>query len=151
MQGFNEENFYMGTEAVWEECECPEGSPDYESYSGSDYWYEGPWVYRRSDHWGHGVSTCNWYLNEDDGRSSFNWGGGTRCGRCRFSNFEFSYPDMMQVTVYGVPKEEADGVDFTGTGYFVIDVVPEMMSDGDVHTAFGDCRFDVSNGMYIDL
>lgn len=54
---YNSENFYMGTEASWEDAEAPEREADYVSDSGSAYWYTEGGVFRTSNHWGYEVAS----------------------------------------------------------------------------------------------
>lgn len=61
-------NFYIDTLAYWRFVEIPDkpprqvkGKPDFESRSGSQYWYDRNGVYRYSDHWGE-VASCTWHL-----------------------------------------------------------------------------------------
>lgn len=61
----NKNNFYNSTLAFWSESSEPERRPDYTSESGSKYWYTSLGVYRKSDHWGVGVSSCNWLIKDD--------------------------------------------------------------------------------------
>lgn len=72
------DNFYTATYAVFTECDKPNREPDYVSYRryrcpytdelittkniSSEYWYEGDYVYRRSNHWG-SVASCYWDIN----------------------------------------------------------------------------------------
>lgn len=37
--------------------------PDFVSRSGSQYWYTNSGVYRKSDHWGRRIGTCEWYID----------------------------------------------------------------------------------------
>ena len=55
--------FYENTVADFQIAKAPEREPDYVSASGSEYWYFPDGVFRRSDHWGKGIATCDWYLN----------------------------------------------------------------------------------------
>lgn len=41
-----------------------QSDPDYESESGSRYWYRDDGVFRQSDHWGTDIGDCSWYLND---------------------------------------------------------------------------------------
>ena len=54
---YNSENFYMGTEASWNDAEAPEREADYVSDSGSAYWYTESGVFRKSNHWGYRASS----------------------------------------------------------------------------------------------
>lgn len=60
------ETFYAGTDADFTETTLPSElknrKPDYESASGSRYWYTDEGVYRQSDHWGKNVATASWRL-----------------------------------------------------------------------------------------
>ena len=60
----NESNFFDCTVANWKESDV-EFKADYVSDSGFEYMYTTEGVYRKSDHWNHGVSTCIWQLNGD--------------------------------------------------------------------------------------
>lgn len=47
--------FYENTKAIFRGCKIPKENPDYESKSGSKYWYrenaKGKYVIRLSNHW----------------------------------------------------------------------------------------------------
>ncbi len=43
-------------------CKTPEMKPDYESYSGSKYWFIDDELIRQSTHWTHRVASCVWIL-----------------------------------------------------------------------------------------
>lgn len=62
---YNQDNFFSNTMAAFQRCESPDRPADYESNSGSKYWYGDEGVIRESDHWGTGIASCDWYL--DDG------------------------------------------------------------------------------------
>ena len=55
--------FSYNTRANFVSCEAPMTEPDYVSKSGSRYWYTDQGVYRESDHFGHGVRSCDWTLD----------------------------------------------------------------------------------------
>ncbi len=69
----NKNNFYVDTLADFKEMsKRPNGKPDYVSYYfdktgkrkiSSEYWYNENGVVRGSDHWGEGISSCDWYLD----------------------------------------------------------------------------------------
>ena len=69
----NKNNFYVNTLADFKEIsKRPKGKPDYVSYYfdktgkrkiSSEYWYNENGVVRGSDHWGEGISSCDWYLD----------------------------------------------------------------------------------------
>lgn len=63
MTNINQDNFYDGTNANFTRCEIPTTTPDFESNSGSKYWYTESGVIRVSTHWGFGISSCNWHLD----------------------------------------------------------------------------------------
>lgn len=63
MTNINSDNFYDGTNANFARCEIPITNPDFESNSGSKYWYTESGVIRVSTHWGLGISSCNWHLD----------------------------------------------------------------------------------------
>lgn len=81
----NEENFFLATEADFEQCQKPNHEPDYVSDSGSAYWYFEDGVVRQSDHWGHRIASCSWLL---DGSEYGMCGNGARlCGFCEWRAF----------------------------------------------------------------
>lgn len=55
MSKINFENFFISTKATFKACKTPKRKPDFESESGSRYWYgenkQGKYVIRESDHW----------------------------------------------------------------------------------------------------
>lgn len=73
---FNKDNFFNNTYGVFDFVSNPPSrKPDFISCTGSEYWYEKDFLYRRSNHWsgyfdGHSklidgcvrISTCKWYL-----------------------------------------------------------------------------------------
>ena len=68
----------------------PKGKPDYVSYYfdktgkrkiSSEYWYNENGVVRGSDHWGEGISSCDWYL---DGKARKGY---KRYGEARWEEF----------------------------------------------------------------
>ena len=65
------ENFFENTLVRYEECDKPNRKPDFESYSGSRYWYTKKGVVRGSDHWGCGIVNCDWALHTKDGRNVY--------------------------------------------------------------------------------
>ncbi len=65
------ENFFENTLVRYEECDKPNRNPDFESYSGSRYWYTKKGVVRGSDHWGCGIVNCDWALHTKDGRNVY--------------------------------------------------------------------------------
>ena len=61
------DNLFETTCAIWTQVKRkPRGEPDFTSFikSGisSQYWYKEDGVYRKSNHWGASVSTCDWFL-----------------------------------------------------------------------------------------
>lgn len=64
----NKNNFYIRSVGFWRVVDEPNREPDYISYSNyswnisSQYWYTTSGVYRKSDHWGLGIASCDWYL-----------------------------------------------------------------------------------------
>ena len=64
-------NFFLYTMANFNEVDkTPNREPDYISRSGSQYWYEDDGVYRKSNHWGADIATCDWFLNGDITRAT---------------------------------------------------------------------------------
>jgi len=58
-------NFFNETKATFTRCSRPAREPDYQSASGSRYWYEHDAVVRESDHWGGGIASCDWYIEHE--------------------------------------------------------------------------------------
>lgn len=58
-----ESDFFEMTAAIFGQAEAPDREPDYESRSGSKYWYEDGGVYRLSNHWGYSIASCHWWLD----------------------------------------------------------------------------------------
>lgn len=99
---FDSENFFVDTAANFKRAAVPAREPDYVSGSGSAYWYSAEGVIRVSDHWGAGVASCNWSL-EDRNEFVNVWGGkynfqaghslsedslsGDAAGFCEWKNF----------------------------------------------------------------
>ena len=67
----SEINFFENTMVTYEECEPLKRKPDFESYSGSCYWYSKKGVVRRSDHWGCGIVNCDWPYHKKDGKTIY--------------------------------------------------------------------------------
>lgn len=129
---YSSKNFYMGTEATFEACERPSREADYTSESGSAYWYSEDGVIRESDHWGYEVASCNWYLGEADGISS--WASSdVRCGFCAWEGFERNADRNFEVTVYGVDEADAEDHDFNGTPFATFEVNADNGADGYVN------------------
>ena len=124
---YNEHNFYMGTIASFESCEIPQRPSDYVSYSGSTYWYDTDGVYRYSDHWGSGVSSCTWYL-DDYVDSSYEYDDGWSCGFAKWG--EFAQNDVYTVMVYGENLEQPYELTDDGLRYTIIYLDNTMMYDG---------------------
>ena len=78
-------NFYASTVADFASVVHPERPADYESESGSRYWYSDEGVIRESDHWGHGVASCDWYL--DGGEYGWTIDSAPVCGFCAWDGF----------------------------------------------------------------
>lgn len=61
---FTTDNFHSYTFANYRRVESAPARPaDFVSDSGSEYWYEGGRVVRRSNHWGANISTAHWMLD----------------------------------------------------------------------------------------
>lgn len=90
----NPETFFFNTSARFVEADTPDRDPDYESASGSRYWYTNDGVYRRSDHWGTGIASCSWQLGSQplDQRSG-DWDKGERTGFAKWSDFKLRKPE----------------------------------------------------------
>lgn len=94
-------NFFESTACNWKQVnDRLEKDPDYTSDSGSKYWYTDKGVYRLSDHWGFGVGSCDWLLNEDP-ELSWRDESGKRLGYADFSEFKDtsnnSFPEIFEI------------------------------------------------------
>ena len=120
MDGWNKDNFYMGTKAIWDECEMPSGAPDYVSNSGSKYWYSNDGVTRCSDHWGNDVGTCEWSISDDYDSfgSSWKYDSGETCAFCAWEKFDWiNYQPTLNI------EPNVDEIPIT----------PSMLRDGYVY------------------
>lgn len=66
--GGRQQRSFAYTYANWREVpslprEMEYREPDFVSRSGSQYWYTNSGVYRKSDHWGRRIGTCEWYID----------------------------------------------------------------------------------------
>lgn len=139
MSTYTKSNYFMGTEAIFVPCATPNRTPDYTSASGSDYWYTEDGVIRKSDHWGYGVASCDWYMAGAEDVSCMDW----RADMCGFCAWEgFSAVEKCDVTIYGVDEAEAEGHDSMGTPYRSYDITPDMLADGYVHVHGLKVRYD---------
>ena len=74
----NSDNFYKNSICFWKETSyVPKREPDYTSLDrygdvSSQYWYTPNGVYRRSNHWGDGVASCDWYFKDSKYNQLFN-------------------------------------------------------------------------------
>ena len=72
------DNFFMNSICFWKETSyVPKRKPDYTSYTkygevSSRYWYTPKGVYRKSNHWGEGVASCDWYWQNSTYKKLFN-------------------------------------------------------------------------------
>ena len=101
------QNFFDSTVALFRETEKPEREPDFQSDSGSCYWYSEEGVVRGSDHWGNCVANCDWALALNSGRTEYgtsSWG--TRkfrepkYGFARWQDFE------LKSKLYNIDNQE---------------------------------------------
>ncbi len=81
-------NFFDNTLALFEEVEKPRREPDYDSESGSQYWYSEEGVIRGSDHWGNGISNCDWALKRMNGKTVY---GSTFKSSKSFRNYKYGF------------------------------------------------------------
>lgn len=128
---YNSENFYMGTEASWADAEAPEREADYISDSGSEYWYTEGGVFRKSNHWGYEVASCDWFLGDEE--SAWEDRQGIRCGFCPWGGFKAK---DYEVVVYNVPEAIATDHDCEGRPFAVFAIDDTNAAGGYVH-AFG--------------
>lgn len=85
MKTYGPDTFYKNTKANFSSVEVPQTPPDFESESGSRYWYLSEGVIRASDHWGT-VATCYWLLDHGSGVLPANEDG-YRAGLCPWTGF----------------------------------------------------------------
>lgn len=114
------DNFYDSTACDWKEVKShPEGKPDYESDSGSKYWYTDSGVYRESDHWGFGVGSCDWTLNENP-ELSWRDNEKVRVGYADFKDFKNTEgKSFQQIFEMLTPKEAGlEDTDQNGDIYY---------------------------------
>lgn len=81
----NKSNFFIATEANFEQCAKPKREPDYVSDSGSAYWYLAEGVVRQADHWGYRIASCTWLL--DGAEYGMRCNGDRLCGFCEWQRF----------------------------------------------------------------
>ena len=86
---FTSENFFIETKTSFTSCDRPDRDPDYTSDSGSSYWYTEDGVIRESNHWGRGVATCEWLIDD------CYFGYGMRCGYPRIDENGDRYLEMI--------------------------------------------------------
>lgn len=69
------DNFFQATIGEWNEIkELPEGFNSIFKSKGSEYFTkDGSEIIRISDHWGHSIRFCTWYLKGYSSGSSRNW------------------------------------------------------------------------------
>lgn len=88
----SEKNFFENTLVMYEEVKKPKGDPDFESDSGSRYWYSKQGVIRGSDHWGAGVANCDWAYKKKNGSIIY--------------GLSYKSPRKLKERVYGFAKWE---------------------------------------------
>ena len=105
MKKINKENYYISTRCHFKACRRPRREPDYESNSGSLYWYTDKGVYRESPHWSriygvdirelwftnmeecNRIASCFWILEiHDTSRKRF-----TGCGFAPWCGFKYNH------------------------------------------------------------
>lgn len=84
-------NFFISTQARF--VQVPDNSSlfgvcNFESKSGSKYWYTDNGVYRLSDHWGE-VASCSWIIKIKNEAPEI-------LGFCKWSDFEFMGMDFSK-------------------------------------------------------
>lgn len=103
MKNYDQTNYFEDSYGTFKECAKPTRTPDYVSVnyrynSKSEYWYEGEFLYRNSDHWSgyyiaHGnenkisetirIASCKWFL-----RIKKRTNKRELCGRIKFSDLK---------------------------------------------------------------
>lgn len=103
----NKDNFFYSTYGEFEKADKPDRPADYVSRDrngkiSSQYWYTDEGVYRVSNHWGHGVASCDWYLL-DNGRKKSNLSGlvVTSTKKCGFIKWSDLLHKPNQVNING--------------------------------------------------
>lgn len=94
----NKDNFYIESMAKFESVNRrPSRTPDYVSFDrrtgkiSSEYWYDEKGVIRGSNHWGYGVSSCDWVLDNIYGSELYGRPSITnkKYGRCDWEDFVY--------------------------------------------------------------
>ena len=67
----NEDNFFDSTVAMFYETSKPRRKADFNSPSGSRYWYSKKGLIRGSDHWVNRVANCDWALKLNNGKTIY--------------------------------------------------------------------------------
>ena len=92
---YNRDNFHKNTFCVFNASETPQRDPDYESRSGSRYWFDENGVHRESSHWGR-AAKCKWRLAQN------HKGGRMRSGFAAWASF---LPDNDSEKLYFIKIE----------------------------------------------
>lgn len=93
-QKIDQDNFYISTIAKFDSIDKPDGPSDFESKSGSRYWYTKDGVIREADHWYRNVASCDWYIDDIDVSEKE-----LKYGFCKWENFipkDYSYHDLTR-------------------------------------------------------
>lgn len=133
---YSSENFYMGTEASRADAEAPEREADYISDSGSEYRYTEGGVFRKSNHWGYEVASCDWFLGDEE--SAWEDRQGIRCGFCPWGGFKAK---DYEFAVYNVPEAIATDHDCEGRPFAVFAIDDTNAAGGYVHAFGKSARF----------
>ena len=103
--GYDKDNFYECTKAVWVPVNAPEAEPDFVSDSGSMYWHYPEGVVRGADHWGNDIGDCDWHMLGDEQLSSwFDKHDDVRYGFCPWQGFEPNTGGDMAKTAGDMPE-----------------------------------------------
>jgi len=122
VHGATEADFFEGTKANFTSCEIPSKKPDYESKSGSVYWYSKDGVVRAADHW-LGVASCKWILDGQD-EYAINKATDKRefavAGFCKWSDFSrVGFVEEIKEMPKGTKKNSYKVID--GVGYKAVE------------------------------
>lgn len=104
---YNRSNFHRHTFCVFHEKDFQEVQnlkPDYQSSSGSAYYFTDQGVYRLSNHWGR-AANCKWRL-QISGENKISR---TRLG---FAQWEWFYPDNDTEKLYFITVDEDQNVHY---------------------------------------
>lgn len=152
---FNKDNFYMATTANFTKCNIPTTECDYQSLSGSKYYYTNDGVIRVSNHWGYSIASCNWFLDNEcyDAIDSY---GKLYAGYCKFSDFKLKNLDEYFViystdieTINNYKQNDKINIDCMGNYYTTIEISPYMLANKKV--SYKDIVLDFDSKYHMSI